>query len=132
MIEVRGQQDRFLACARSLQNADNVPGRFSWHLREAGETASDVGRKSCRQWRLLQESSILTARLQTEAGEQRGNVNCREMLVTGPAPAPLQFVGGKKVHVCVDAGDAKLCRNGFPDLALADGNRQRRIQKCLG
>src|SRR5580692_6187802 len=118
MIQVRSQQDRFFAGIRSPQNADDVPGRFSRHLSEAGETASDIGGKSCRQWRLLEEGSVVAAGLQTEAREQRGGVECRQMLVTGTAPAALQFVRGKKVHVCVDAGCAKLCRNGFPDLAL--------------
>src|ERR1700733_12374005 len=113
MIQVRSQQDRFFACIRSLQNGDDVPGRFSRYLSEADETASNLGRKSCRQRRLLEEGSVVATRLETKAREQRGGVECRQMLVTGTAPAPLQFVGGKKVHVCVDAGCAKLCRNGF-------------------
>ncbi len=76
---------------------------------------------------------MIAARLQAETREQRGGIECSQMLVTGTAAASLQFVGSKKAHVSADARGAECCLGRFHHLALAGGHaQQHRTQNCLG
>ena len=50
---------------------------------------------------------MIAARLQPKACEQRGGIECGQMLVAGAAAASLELVGSKKAHVTTDARNAE-------------------------